>query len=236
MRRAAVGLAIVAASACTFDSGGQGTGSSESTGMDATTTTTAPETTSTTTLPSDTTTSSAETSSGEEEAATSSGTTASAESTDTGPSKMEMCNGRDDDDDGAVDEYSPMNESCEDCDYQVTESGFVQSLCTDPLPWLEAQERCESLGARLATADSEQHNAEIFGSTTGMEAWIGLTDAEVEGNWVWADGTPVRFAAWGNMQPNNQGNEDCGHMQPDNPTWNDDECTNAWPYVCRTLE
>jgi hypothetical protein len=238
---------IVAVGACGFDSSGQDAGGSASVADDGTEdhdgddgddddddATSVADTTTTTSDddPSDTTKGPAATSTSSDSSDGDAESTTVLATTDTGAA-IEVCNGMDDDDDGAVDEYSPMNSSCNGCEYQVTVSGWVQSHCTSPMAWPLAQAHCESLGATLAIADSEDVNAEVSASAVGAPAWIGLSDAADEGEWLWVDGSPVRFDAWAMNQPNDLGGEDCGLMHDNEPTWNDDECEATWPFICR---
>ncbi len=160
-------------------------------------------------------------------------TTTELEGGSTSEPVAELCNGVDDDDDGAVDEYSERNTSCGSCAYEVTGSGVVQSYCDEPVTWPEALQRCMDLGASLAILHSSTENDEVFATTAGDDTWIGLSDADLERDWVWHDGTAVDFDAWEPGQPNDLGGEDCGHMRAEAGTWNDDECTNTHSYVCR---
>ena len=48
----------------------------------------------------------------------------------------------------------------------------------------------------------------IFPPVPGIHAWIGLTDAAVEGDFRWITGEPLSFTDWAPPEPNNLGNED----------------------------
>jgi len=242
--RGVAGIALVV-SACSFDSGGQ----ASSTSIGAETSSSSDPVSSTdesTADPTSTTDDTSEPSSdgpnddssddpsvGSSSDGDSSTTTELDDGSSTSETITETCNGVDDDGDGAVDEYSARNSSCGSCDYEVTASGVVQSYCADAVTWPEALQRCVDLGASLATLHSSTENDEVFAATSGVNAWIGLTDAERELDWVWHDGTPLDFVAWEPGQPNDLGDEDCGHMRAEAATWNDDECTGTHAFVCR---
>uniref|UniRef100_A0A8C0W5M3 C-type lectin domain-containing protein n=1 Tax=Castor canadensis TaxID=51338 RepID=A0A8C0W5M3_CASCN len=67
-------------------------------------------------------------------------------------------------------------------------------------------------------------------------SWIGLRDLDVEGKFIWMDGTPVDYSNWHPGEPNNEGQgEDCVMMQGSGQ-WNDAFCRSqldAW--VCEQL-
>merc|ERR1719150_1919852 len=46
--------------------------------------------------------------------------------------------------------------------------------------------------------------------------WIGGTDLHHEGTWLWMSGAPWSFENWGEGEPNQNGNEDCAAMDPQN--------------------
>lgn len=244
MRSWTATLAMFASNACAFDSGGQGIGGSASIGSSAGGDTTGSR--------SDDTTAASEAGSAgpsstamvttvvDESEGTSVGTTdpmtgstTAVETTDSGVAPMELCNGIDDDGDGAIDEYSPENLSCAGCNYAVTGSAVVQSHCTTALSWPAALLHCESLGATLAVVHSAEVNDEVYAVSAGTLTWIGMTDAVLEDVWSWADGRIPDYTRWGRGQPNDLDDEDCAQMEQASPTWNDDDCENAWPYVCR---
>jgi len=68
----------------------------------------------------------------------------------------------------------------------------------------------------------------------GAEVWFGLNDLDAEGVYVWADGSPTSYTDWAGGQPNNSGEQDCARMLGDGK-WNDTECANSYPALCRTV-
>jgi len=164
------------------------------------------------------------------------GTATVADATDsTGAGTQEVCNGVDDDDDGAIDEYSAQNSRCNDCRYRLVSGGTeVLSMCTNPLPWPLAAAYCATLGGDLASIHSSEDNAAVDAMSTDRAAWIGFTDVVSEGVWYWVDGSQTDFTAWADGEPNNtNGAEHCAAMRTEDPSWNDLPCDSAEAFVCR---
>ena len=71
----------------------------------------------------------------------------------------------------------------------------------------------------------------------GAHSWLGLSDINTEGTFVWSDGTPLDFHYWAKHQPNNFQNEDCVHtlgfQQDHKYEWNDVNCTNCYRFSCK---
>jgi hypothetical protein len=73
-------------------------------------------------------------------------------------------------------------------------NGHSYQMCGDKTGWLDAKANCESVGMQLARVDDLAENqwlgANAYdpnGGTTGL--WIGASDAAVDGEWRWTDGT-----------------------------------------------
>lgn len=107
------------------------------------------------------------------------------------------------------------------------------------LPWAEAELYCVSQRANLVAIHSlEEHKfikdlTENFDHTQGY-TWIGLSDTQKEGGWMWSDGSAVDFVLWYTGQPDNhEGLEDCAHINSGTEfKWNDINCSNKLTFVC----
>ncbi|XP_073319522.1 lactose-binding lectin l-2-like [Pagrus major] len=108
------------------------------------------------------------------------------------------------------------------------------------LTWADAELYCVSEGANLVSIHSlEEHNfvnslIKNFDHTEGF-TWIGLSDTQKEGGWMWSDGCAVEFVFWNAGEPNNAhgGSEHCVHNNYDKDLkWNDFSCSASYPSVC----
>jgi hypothetical protein len=91
-----------------------------------------------------------------------------------------------------------------------------------------ARTQAAALGGYLASFSSAAEQSFVFAWLQSVapntNAWIGLDDEAVEGQFVWADGGPLNFTSWGGGEPNNQGNEDGVEIvvgPGGAPVWND---------------
>ncbi|XP_032422675.1 asialoglycoprotein receptor 1-like [Xiphophorus hellerii] len=106
--------------------------------------------------------------------------------------------------------------------------------------WDEGREDCMRKGGDLVVInDPEEQN---FLAKYEQEAWIGLSDRETEGSWLWVDGTALSFMSWGINQPDNGGGdplwgeEDCAHItQFDGAQWNDMSCNATKWWICEKI-
>jgi cysteine-rich repeat protein len=148
--------------------------------------------------------------------------------------------------------YTGNAESCDDgnavatdgCDACALDAcgadlGADRALATDAAcylafparTWAAAADDCVTLGGHLASIP-DLATDQLLAPLAPSSAWIGLTDAAIEGTWVWNDGTPFAFTNWNSGEPNNSGNEDCVHLLGDG-RWNDLPCTDASvAYLC----
>ncbi|XP_077994426.1 hepatic lectin-like [Glandiceps talaboti] len=105
-----------------------------------------------------------------------------------------------------------------DCDCRVFEF-FCQQ--TDGQFQAEAKAHCESLGGYLAILDTYQKSQAVLNYIRMGEFesdwcipnkgfWIGLSDSQTEGQYIWSDDTGVcqHFANWAAGEPNNNDKRD----------------------------
>ncbi|XP_070767851.1 CD209 antigen-like protein C [Enoplosus armatus] len=80
--------------------------------------------------------------------------------------------------------------------------------------WDGSRQDCARRDADLVVIGSRQEQAFLTGLT--MAAWVGMTDREEEGTWIWVDGTLVNKSRlqWALGQPDGAfGGEDCGDLR-----------------------
>ncbi|XP_048727620.2 perlucin-like isoform X2 [Ostrea edulis] len=111
-----------------------------------------------------------------------------------------------------------------------------------PDGWTEAMLYCRALNAKLVEIETEMENEflRIYLMDHGYTKyfWIGLTDALVEGRWVWeTTQTTPTYTNWGPGEPNDsEHHEDCVHMYPSSFHWNDAPCNNKYSFICEKDE
>ncbi|XP_035285342.1 lactose-binding lectin l-2-like isoform X2 [Anguilla anguilla] len=105
--------------------------------------------------------------------------------------------------------------------------------------WWEAESHCMNLGGHLASVHSNveyQFLRELnkYSDPHDSIFWIGLTDIQKEGTWVWSDRSAVDFTTWNPGQPDDwQGVEDCVHANvPEQKNWNDVYCSQTYHFIC----
>jgi hypothetical protein len=108
------------------------------------------------------------------------------------------------------------------CDIQYTRSPINGRLygLTPPMTWPQAEALAVQEGGHLATIRNSQDNTWVF-QNLGPDHWIGFNDIATEGHWEWSSGELVSFTQWHPGEPNNLGNEDCGHFCCGGMNWND---------------
>ena len=95
--------------------------------------------------------------------------------------------------------------------------------------WAGGHDACVALGGYLAVPDSLAENTLL--GTLGA-AWIGVTDAAVEGTWRTSKGLAPTYTRWNGGEPNNAGgNEDCAAFTT-GATWNDIPCSHGTTWAC----
>lgn len=112
-------------------------------------------------------------------------------------------------------------------------NGHTYYRSTTRNTWPEALAMAKANGGYLTTISSQGEDDFIFNngvkdlsvdpnSGHGQGYWIGLTDVQQEGTFVWENGEPVTYTDWASGEPNNfPPGEDYGTMQPWDGKWND---------------
>ncbi len=134
----------------------------------------------------------------------------------------------------------PSDDSCpadcpvpnlSDADYLGTFNGSrYYRRANDCITYWQAYDYAQSVGGHLLTINSEAEDNFIASVTEGP-LWIGLTDADSEGNFVWNTGEPLTYTNWKSGQPNDYyNNQDYTVIY--NGQWYDiDEYYHAWSIV-----
>uniref|UniRef100_F6Q1U9 C-type lectin domain-containing protein n=2 Tax=Ciona intestinalis TaxID=7719 RepID=F6Q1U9_CIOIN len=112
------------------------------------------------------------------------------------------------------------------------------------LSYDDARASCENMGAKIATVGVRQQQTfnalkKLFRKSS-LYTYIGLTDRENEGVWVWDDGRLAKhyWTNWLNVEPNDSRNneyqgEDCAFITAREPyQWNDTPCYNPAHVLC----
>ncbi|CAH7282400.1 Fcer2a [Phodopus roborovskii] len=104
-----------------------------------------------------------------------------------------------------------------------------------PKQWIQARFACSDLEGRLVSIHSQEEQ-DFLTKHINKDSWIGLRDLNVEGQFIWMDGSPVGYSNWSPGEPNNaEQGEDCVMMR-ESGQWNDYYCRSfldAW--VCEQL-
>jgi hypothetical protein len=145
---------------------------------------------------------------------------------------VERCNnGIDDNCSGTADDGLV----CDPCE-PISRGSARYLVCARRVTYRLAEIICADQGATPLKIDSASENTWVHRAARGVSAqdfWIGLTDRETEGEFVWADGTSDDdYSAWGGGEPNDFGTgEDCTHYRSDG-LWNDANCDGARGVIC----
>ncbi|KAJ8366750.1 hypothetical protein AAFF_G00342640 [Aldrovandia affinis] len=95
-----------------------------------------------------------------------------------------------------LDQYCPLRSQKRVC--RPCPEGWEQrnSTCyyfsTEEKSWQDSRSECLKQGADLVIIESEGEQDFISKHTRGGYYWIGLSDSETEGTWLWVDGTPLQ--------------------------------------------
>ncbi len=121
------------------------------------------------------------------------------------------------------------------CDLAMPSPTSAYLIClAEPRTWSAARAFCTELGADLVVVESAEEDEYLAGQV-GTNAWLGLSDQDLEGTFVWVDGSLPDYAHWADGEPNDaDGSEDCAHLWPEG-TWNDRPCDGELAFVCEDV-
>ncbi|KAM4550875.1 hepatic lectin-like isoform 2-T4 [Fundulus diaphanus] len=107
-----------------------------------------------------------------------------------------------------------VNETCLKCGAGwELQGGNCYNFSTMRSSWNESRRSCKDLGGDLVKIDSREEQMFLFGRLRDIMEddledmfWIGLTDSEEEGRWLWVDGSPLNssLSFWFDGQPDNK--------------------------------
>jgi hypothetical protein len=108
--------------------------------------------------------------------------------------------------------------------------------------WLQAKEMCRTMDGHLAVITDEAENrfvSDLLKAAGLKSAWIGATDVDTEGDWIWVDGTRVKYTNWDRArgQPDDEfGLDDYALLNATadgNGTWSDERVELPRPFICQ---
>jgi cysteine-rich repeat protein len=98
--------------------------------------------------------------------------------------------------------------------------------------WTDMQQACINVGGDLASISDLNENNTVLPGAAIFQAWLGFTDANQEGSFIWSDGSPSSFTNFAAGEPNDQnGGEDCVNMT-EAGLWNDLSCAEFHKPLC----
>merc|ERR1712013_281528 len=103
------------------------------------------------------------------------------------------------------------------------------------LSWHQAQDECIKWGGHLVTVRSPYENnyfVDQMKKRKWREAWIGINDEKVEGEFVWVSGVQNFYTNWYAGEPNGGRNENCGEIVLRHGCWNDSVCRSHYNFIC----
>ncbi|XP_078695242.1 uncharacterized protein LOC144924161 [Branchiostoma floridae x Branchiostoma belcheri] len=113
-------------------------------------------------------------------------------------------------------------------------NGICYKSFAEKKTYVEARQRCAEDGGLLAMPKDSAINDFIF-YLGDDHRWLGITDINIEGQWIFEDGQSLAssgYSNWNSNEPNNLGGENCAHFLS-GPLWNDISCSRTYGFICQ---
>ncbi|KAM9463165.1 CD209 antigen-like protein C [Clarias gariepinus] len=111
---------------------------------------------------------------------------------------------------------------------------FISAGLEEDRKWAESVEHCAEQNASLAIIQQEAEMEFLLSQLSRFSEtpflWLGLTDAQVEGVWVWQDGTLLQNHRFIKMQWDSD-HRDCADLRGDGSVFASD-CESYGPWLC----
>lgn len=97
------------------------------------------------------------------------------------------------------------------------------------LSWQNSKEHCDQMNARLVEIQSAEENQWIISMMPNWCHWIGLTDLNSEGVWLW-NHSRTNNSLWDNFNMYDSSSCDCGMICPN--YWCNWVCWSKYNFIC----
>ena len=129
------------------------------------------------------------------------------------------------DDGGASYYYGDKDDDVLNC--QISNGDYPYGEMT----FYDAYDLCSNSGLHLPIITSQAENDALYAliqdDSIDRGVWLGLSDADDEGEWYWVDGTSLDYENWNGGEPNGGTGENHGNIWKDNGGWNDNPATDG---------
>ena len=105
---------------------------------------------------------------------------------------------------------------------------YRYELLTGKQSWADARAMCQKSGGGLSSFNNMQDYERALQDLSGAEwMWMGLSDKENEGTWLWSDGNDGQWRNWDDIHPNGRGNKNCAAIKRADKKWHSLPCTDS---------
>ena len=113
----------------------------------------------------------------------------------------------------------------------LSHNGHTYAVTIDSMTWKEADTLSNQHGGYIVTINDSEENTFLtdnYSSFLSESLWIGYSDKDNEGAWVWANGETSTYTNWASGEPDDAGGQDCGViLYYESGEWIDVPCFNT---------